>query len=100
MMHTTGPWVCREHTDEDDCGDIATVAVVSSWVVGVQYPDRYQCSYEDHGGDEADARLISAAPDLLDVARKAIAAWTGDGSANVMKLLDELRAAIAKAEGK
>jgi len=45
---------------------------------------------------KADARLIAAAPELLDVARKALVAWTGDGPPID---LDELRAAIAKATG-
>lgn len=42
------------------------------------------------------ARLIAAAPELLVVARKALAAWTGDGPPID---LDELRAVIALAEG-
>jgi hypothetical protein len=44
----------------------------------------------------ANARLIAAAPDLLDCCTKALAAWTGDGPAID---LDTLRAAIAKATG-
>jgi hypothetical protein len=50
-----------------------------------------------HPAHVADACLLAAAPDLLDMARKALAAWTGEGPPID---LDSLRAAIAKSEGR
>lgn len=67
-------------------------------------PARHACLYADYpsvdnpSDDElaANARLIAAAPDLLDHCIKALAAWEGTGPAI---LLDDLRAVIAKATG-
>lgn len=55
----------------------------------------YIATFQESATEQDKAQIV-AAPDLLDVARKALAAWTGDGPAIV---LDELRAAIAKATG-
>lgn len=46
---------------------------------------------------EAHARLIAAAPELLALAKKMLAAWEGSGPGIV---LDDIRALIAKAEGR
>jgi len=57
--------------------------------------------YEDGGvcTGEADARLIAAAPELLE-ALKYIVAWSPDGDKwNAERARDMARAAIAKAEG-
>jgi hypothetical protein len=64
MSFTEGPWAYRRHTD-DDCAEIATVAIVEDYVVGVEYESKYQTNYDFHGSAEADARLIAAAPELL-----------------------------------
>jgi hypothetical protein len=47
--------------------------------------------------DAANARLIAAAPELLEQCKKALAAWEGTGPAIP---LDDVRAAIMKAEGR
>jgi hypothetical protein len=52
-------------------------------------------SYDELCISEADAQLIAAAPELLDMCKAALAAWKGEGPPLV---LDELRAIIAKAE--
>lgn len=48
-------------------------------------------------GNEANARLIAAAPDLLAGAKILLAAWEDDGQDS--HAADSLRAAIAKAGG-
>jgi len=51
---------------------------------------------------EANARLITAAPDLLEIARE-LAAWEEDPdryAGDLADLAHDARAAIAKAEGK
>jgi hypothetical protein len=80
-QHTPGPWTASHIGEIRGSADRQTVAYVRG----------------PSATSAADARLIAAAPDLLDMARKALAAWTGDGPPID---LDDLRAAIAKAEGR
>ena len=83
--HTPGPWIAhKRHIAAANGGIGLAVVHVNDDIVDAQTTD-------------ANAALIAAAPDLLSAARKALAAWTGDGPPIV---LDELRAAIAKAEGR
>jgi hypothetical protein len=86
-MHTPGPWTWGEKF-RGLYGSGPNNEVLS-WYA-------YEGMHLIQGDTEANARLIAAAPELLDVAKKALAAWTGDGPAIV---LDELRAAISKATG-
>jgi len=66
---TQGPWVHRQSTEQRDTSDIATVAWVADWCVGIQFESRYQTCYDDHGDNESDAAVIvalrNAAPDIL-----------------------------------
>jgi hypothetical protein len=56
-------------------------------------------SFGRPGESEANARLIAAAPDLLEACRLAVRSWfSGEVSEVQMEIV--LRAAIAKAEGK
>ena len=89
--HTPGPWVAR-------CRHV-------NYVEGQEWPEYEFLQWEVEGprvpngrGEffQADARLIAAAPELLGCCIKALAAWEGTGPAI---LLDDLRAAIAKATG-
>lgn len=81
--HTPGPW----RWDNDHL--VAAEAFVLSL-------DQEDIGYTS----EADARLIAAAPDLLDVAKWALDSLLNDGRSEVYRgLTDTLRAAIAKAEG-
>ncbi len=89
--HTPGPWVISEHHGSlsqymigpDKCAHVGTVTM------GDRYGGRPHA--------EADARLVAAAPELLEVARDYVLLselhdWEGH-------VLDTARAAIAKAEG-
>ena len=104
--HTAGPWIIRNRADTQseyhtlfNC-DVMPVAKSDYDYVGsicaIQSCDHINGI--SHGQAQANARLISAAPDLL---RAAVAALTivareqPDGS-----IMADLLAAIAKAEGK
>ncbi len=88
--HTPGPWTARMLDDPQ-------------WVVASSGP--LVCNTL-HGNDEANARLIAAAPEMLDAARMAVKEleWflskAGPGSYSATGTLEQLRAAIAKAEGR
>ena len=113
--HTPGPWVA-ECDPSNNNSEIATIAWVADWCVGIPTPGYPGGNYRDteYGLAEADARLIAAAPDLLKALRSVIDALESredvyDGSDGeprpneAMSLLSEFgdvaRAAIAKATG-
>lgn len=95
-MHTKGPWLLT--------GDERMVYALQSagYRKGIeQFENRFDVCVQGPHCDltelRANARLIAAAPELLDCCRRALAAWDGTGPAIV---LDDLRSVIAKAEGK
>lgn len=116
-QHTPGPWVAEDHmkngmwavlgqeyTVENEFGDYIRPVVVSV-MGGGKRPFNTQT--------EANARLIAAAPELLEVAKIAayiatnpseaneLCDWEKGGYDGPLQLLEEkARAAIAKAEGK
>ena len=78
---TPGPWSCQPIGDESDCNILGGGRELIATVA------------------DCDARLIAAAPDLLNACRDAlhvIDASKGDNWTTV----DDLREAIAKAEGR
>lgn len=88
-QHTPGPW--RIVRDEDGCFEIADEngLLINKTVA--------------RGGttNRANARLIAAAPDLLEACESALIALTNPGSENWRQTaLTDIRAAIAKAEGR
>ena len=117
--HTDGPWVYKRNEVSGDCDHIATVAWVEEFCVGRDCGSGYSCNYEHHGSGEADARLIAAAPDLLEALKRMESAfdWFVGRSAftqggplkgaahsdrvrkEVYAAHDAVRAAIAKATG-
>lgn len=98
MAHTSGPWSARDIgggqmvVEDDDTGEI--VCRIEPWSPEI---------------DLADARLIAAAPELLEAAQAALSRLELDAlprrgtAANSYRdqqaLLSKLRAAIAKAKG-
>lgn len=92
--HTPGPWSIEPAWSERCGGDVAIVNR------GVSGDDWDICTVHS---TEANARLIAAAPELLAVAMKCADEFDGDYGSNVplyyVSLLDELKAAIAKATG-
>lgn len=75
MSHTPGPWVSAKY---ERGNEIATVALIGDYVAGVPTPGIPGGNYRDtnYGTDEADARLIAAAPEML-AALKALEEWGG-----------------------
>ncbi len=101
--HTPGPWIVNSEGQITDLQDRTIVPNVHGHNVPSNAFPRGSGQYvaEDDGG-AANARLIAAAPDLLDVARKALRELrsinpgpAGDREGNRALLI----AAIAKAEG-
>ena len=90
MKHTKGPWrISDDHFIVADKGE--------------KYQNICRLNGMDrHEASEANAMLIAAAPELLE-ALKAVESWMDDlQSINpfTQNLLDNVRSAIAKAEGK
>ena len=97
VKHTPGPWEWSDDGNGNCWGRAGLKpCVLSATVHGLVYVD------------DADARLIAAAPDLLEALRDAL--WALDNAAAVLSangiqstLTDprpQMRAAIAKAEGR
>lgn len=67
---TEAPWVAYDDNETFPRGsaEVATVASVGGWIVGVPTPGFPGGNYRDieSGTEEADARLIAAAPELAD----------------------------------
>lgn len=92
MKATPGPWYLQKRwfiKGNDD----SVVAKVHPW-------DETGCREEDH----ANAALIAAAPDLLDVVkgfRQKLSTYVGiySGDKELKRLLEDCDAAIRKAEG-
>jgi hypothetical protein len=86
--YTSGPWRIGYGGMDGD-----TTATITSPFV--EYPI---CQLEPLGYVQANARLIAAAPELLEAARKLMFHLTGIGV--FPNAVVEMQAAIAKAEGK
>jgi hypothetical protein len=105
MSHTPGPWAygVTETEGDPNCDDgrgfrcYAISAPAGSVVRGLiaKTPARYA---EFESGDEANARLIAAAPELLSALRYMVENAESEGWSGLM--LSDAVAAIAKAEGK
>ncbi len=92
--HTLGPWkVISEQTAREV--EVFEVAEVAHFRVT---PDRSGDTFAGSGDAYADARLIAAAPELLE-ALKAARRFVVSSHEPVGSELDDIDAAIAKAEG-
>ena len=89
--YTPGPWTVEEY-GEDDCPALVIHKDTESRVCFMATPG----SHGDPAKIEADARLIAAAPDLLEALRDLVSEWD-DGLDD--PFWNAARAAIAKATG-
>lgn len=91
--HTPGPWIAKRVRDSETNGDLDIDSV-----------DGYHIAESigglDDGEEEANARLIAAAPDLLH-ACAAIVEWCDKNppAGDALYCINQARAAIAKVEG-
>lgn len=105
MRHTPGPWTCKKAlTPVDGAFDYAIAAEVDGrpQVIAEAFARSGQTSFPPA---EANARLIAAAPDLLEALKKAnwligkLAGWNGTDISDLDELgYPTILAAIAKAE--
>lgn len=88
--HTPGPW--RMKISVDQMSDPGTT-IYHRGMCGVY------CDADAHGDDEADARLIAAAPEMLSALRRAALAlaFAAEKSAAMQDDYEAVSAAIAKA---
>jgi hypothetical protein len=98
LKHTPGPWEAVQNNPDSD---------LTYTIMAANQPiaDVYESGTAEHNQESEDthnARLIAAAPELLAACKGAIAElntyWKGDYAGR--PLASELRAAIAKAEGR
>lgn len=102
--HTPGPWVvgkAARNPYPDPPGDKWSIAAYGCWIAGV-YPFVRGC--QDDSEAKANARLIAAAPDLLEACRAMVDCYEGgmDSGCDPPRPdcpACQARAAIAKAEG-
>lgn len=95
MSHTPGPW------EVDSEGGMLPCVVAGDKLI---YQSARGLGIEDNATIEANARLIAAAPDLLEALRATLAQWTMAGYGECADetcgcIQGQARRAIAKAEG-
>lgn len=97
MKHTPGPWMFEFYEPEKKT-EVCTVAHVGDYRVGFETPGYPGGNYRDseYGHEEADARLIAAAPTLLEALKGLVEAFPGP--VDDWRYADA-RAALASAEG-
>jgi hypothetical protein len=91
---TPGPWSWSR--GEDDANGFARIAIETSPDAG----DIAGIHHADRGTDEANARLIAAAPTLLAVAWRCLNHFAGEPDDGGPSLDGDLAAAIYKATGR
>lgn len=108
MTHTPGEWTCEHGTSDQFHIHNEVGLCIASTCDRAQHPDSAAAkTYEE---DEANAELMAAAPDLLaacrvmDLACRNLESHAHEGrtsiSGEMEKAIADLRAAIAKAEGR
>jgi hypothetical protein len=96
MTHTPGPWL-RESEINSEGSDWILVTKDYAEIVDLRLADGLVVSEQEQ---EANARLISAAPELLNALRGVADRWDKDDEADDPVLGAVIRTAIAKAEGR
>ena len=101
--HTPGPWAYALEYGPNitEPPRITTVARCANYVIGLpsDYPGGNYRDGDPSGDEEADARLIAAAPDLLDALRHIEGVAMADEPRDLPGIAHTARAAIAKATG-
>ncbi|MGE5747314.1 MAG: hypothetical protein ACM33U_08635 [Solirubrobacterales bacterium] len=101
--HTPGPWTTRGAQRGPDA-DIGIVAPGCAGVIAECFEEFRGRGVRTPMEAEANARLIAAAPELLEVARAAVLELTtvgiGHGHTHSVDVVRQLQRAIAKAEGR
>lgn len=106
MKHTPGPWIYGPETGPDctriDAENGRVIAAVRSREITSWEQSRPIYSWSEEGA--ANARLIAAAPELLEAlhaCRKELSAWMRDHGSDIgtQEAVTKARAAIAKATG-
>nr|OAP95151.1 hypothetical protein A4U53_18185 [Rhizobium leguminosarum] len=89
-MHTPGPWKFKTDHLKGDCG----IHAEGTGIFAEAFTDIRHAGEGNRTEALANARLIAAAPDLLDALKGLLSSPTHEGWQG------EARAAIAKAEGR
>jgi hypothetical protein len=104
VAHTPGPWLAG--TGLDDCQNLGVYMRDDDGTHGPQIAEVLSETVELEGSDFearmfADARLIAAAPELLEALRSASMQFehNGDECPEDRAVLDQMQAAIARATG-
>ena len=105
FQHTPSPWILSEfevrHPITLELRKGCEIFCKDNNRVVCEIPD-YHFHKEDVVSQSADARLLAAAPELLEALEYALSMW-GDylppGNSNAMKAIKQARAAINKARG-
>ena len=92
--HTPGPWEVLMDADYDEWRDLHI-----EFPIGVNSPEFQICVFEDEGINLHNARLIAAAPDLLEACKLALAAIYFYDNDEMHDAADQINAAIIKATG-
>ena len=100
MSHTPGPWTFRKQYNLlcDEIG-VDGSAVATVWTRSVHSREPGQPPSQPWPEGEANARLIAAAPELLEFVREWLADWIACGPTDSPREA-QARALIAKATGK
>lgn len=93
--HTPGPWKRCERGDYSDFDGNSVVIVGRNDCCRVAV-----VHHEGHEEDEANARLISAAPELIETLREIVSLTKESVLPNPVQVHAKACAAIAKAEGR
>ena len=102
VKHTAGPWMAADGPSSvvgwPVVGPMGRSICNVSWMPKKAYPDVSDTDYAAFNAEcEANARLIAAAPDLLNFVR-----WVADRGEpnNQMAVFKRARSLVAKAEGR
>ena len=96
MSYTKGPWFFA------DDGTLGTVQDAAGRTIAQAQQISHRDRHTNHAERQANARLIAAAPDLLEACQitvKAVEDGFENAAMDFSEAMEKLKAAIAKAEG-